>query len=181
MPAFSLNGSSPNRRQGAMMQMGSRLALVQSRVAAEWVDYNGHMNDACYCILFSRAVDEFMVRIGVDPAYRQATHHSMYTLEMHVRYLQEVREGAPVALDAQLLGSEAKKVRVFLRMMHGDTGALLATSEQLLLHVDQQAARAAPFPADVTSNLAKLVAGHETLPRPEGAGRGIALQRSKGA
>lgn len=155
------------------------LELMRSRVARDWVDYNGHMNDACYCIVFSRAVDEFMAYIGVDEAYRTNTRYSIYTLETHVCYLQEVREGEPLLLTLQLLENDAKKARVFLRMLHAETRAPLATSEQLLLHVDQSVSRAAPFPATVAAKVAALAEAQRTLPLPERAGQGIALSRSK--
>lgn len=153
------------------------LALMRSRVAREWVDYNGHMNDACYCVVFSRAVDEFMSLIGLDQAYVENTRHSIYTLEAHVCYLREVHEGEPLLVTLQLLESDAKKARVFFRMLHGETQALLATSEQLLLHVDQSISRATPFPPPLASKVKALTEAHRSLPRPEQAGRGIALRR----
>ena len=33
------------------------LRLFETKVASEWVDYNGHMNDAAFAIVFSRSVD----------------------------------------------------------------------------------------------------------------------------
>ncbi|MDZ7851712.1 MAG: thioesterase family protein [Halomonas sp.] len=33
------------------------MTLLETRVRPEWVDYNGHMNDAEYARVFSLAVD----------------------------------------------------------------------------------------------------------------------------
>ncbi len=151
--------------------------LLRAQVEPTWIDHNGHLNDAWYCVLFSRAIDVFMDTLGVDDAYRERTGHSIYTLEMHVRYLREVGVGQPVRITAQLLESDDKKVRVFLRMFHGDDGALLATSEQLLLHVDRSGPKSAPFPPSVAESVAVMQAAHASLPRPGAAGAAVALRR----
>ena len=153
------------------------LELLRAAIEPAWIDHNGHLNDAWYCVLFSRAIDVFMDTLGVDDAYRKHTGHSIYTLEMHVRYLREVGVEQPVRITAQLLESDAKKVRVFLRMFHGGDGALLATSEQLLLHVDRTGPRSAPFPPVVAESVAAMRTAHASLPRPQAAGAAIALRR----
>ena len=55
------------------MHRGEVLALYETKVAPDWVDYNGHMNDAAYALVFSRAGDALMDRIGLDAAARKAT------------------------------------------------------------------------------------------------------------
>jgi acyl-CoA thioester hydrolase len=44
------------------------------------------------------------------------------------------------------------------------------------LHVDMAAGKTAPFPDDVASCLARMQAAHRHLPRPEAAGRRIAMR-----
>ena len=39
------------------MHRNELLPVYESAVAAEWVDYNGHMNDAAYALVFSRSVE----------------------------------------------------------------------------------------------------------------------------
>jgi acyl-CoA thioester hydrolase len=43
------------------------------------------------------------------------------------------------------------------------------------LHVDMAARKSAAFPAEVTRRLAEMKASHARLPRPEAAGRRIAM------
>ena len=38
------------------MRHGSTLPVLETTVVSDWVDYNGHMNDAAYAIVFSRSV-----------------------------------------------------------------------------------------------------------------------------
>ena len=40
-------------------------------VLPEWIDYNGHMQDAYYGLVFSKAVDALQDDVGFDQSYRQ--------------------------------------------------------------------------------------------------------------
>ena len=40
----------------------------------------------------SQATDALMDHLGLDAAYRTRTHCTLYTLEMHIHYLQEVKQ-----------------------------------------------------------------------------------------
>ena len=66
------------------------LRLHRDRVRPEWLDYNGHMNETFYLLVFSQATDEFMDHIGMDDATRRRTGTTIYTLETHITYLQEL-------------------------------------------------------------------------------------------
>jgi len=54
----------------------------------------------------------------------------------------------------------------------------LATAEQLFLHVDTVARRAAPASAAVLARVRQIEAVHAALPRPERAGRSIGIPRT---
>lgn len=149
--------------------------LYRDRVRAEWVDYNGHMSEAYYVLVFGYATDAFYDLIGLDDAYRRRENRSVYTLESHICYLREIGDGEALAVRSQVLDADAKRVRLFHAMYHGEQGALLATSELMLLHVDATGPRAAPFDEAIRSKLDKVATAHTELPRPERAGRSITL------
>ena len=144
-----------------------------------WVDYNGHMRDAFYALAFSLGIDGLMDHIGLDEAGRARTGHTLYTLEAHLNYLQEVKEGAPIEARVQLLGLDAKRLHVFLWLHRRDDGRLLATGEQMLCNIDTTVSRSAPFADTVRSLLLPLAQAHAHWPRPEQAGRAIALPAAK--
>src|SRR5215470_2675403 len=56
------------------------LALHESTVPADWIDYNGHMTESSYLLLVGNAADAFFRYIGIDEAYR-AAGRSLYTAE----------------------------------------------------------------------------------------------------
>lgn len=145
------------------------------RVEKQWIDYNGHLNMAYYHVLFDRAVDEAYELIGIGHDYLKLHNHSTFTAEAHVRYLRELHEGNPVRVTFQLLGYDAKRVHYFEQLFHATEGWVSATSENLILHIDMAAKKVAPFPDTIMRSLAAMKAAHERLPRPEAAGRRIAM------
>jgi acyl-CoA thioesterase FadM len=150
--------------------------LLRTVVLPEWLDYNGHMSEAYYVLVFGFATDALLEQIGMDADYRGRTARSVYTVEAHITYVHEVRAGEPLRLATQVLDLDSKRVRTFLTMHHDTTGVLLATEELLLLHVDAGASRATPFAPEILGRLETIRAAQAALPVPDQAGRAIALR-----
>jgi acyl-CoA thioester hydrolase len=152
-------------------------------VEPQWVDYNGHLNDAYYMVIFSYATDGLMAHIGLDAEGRAATGHTMYTLEVHLNYVREVHEGVAVEVRTQILGVDAKRVHLFHTLHRQDDGTLLATNEQILANIDVSntvtGPKTAPFFPTVAALLMPLAQSHANLPRPANAGRVIALPAAR--
>ncbi len=160
------------------MRHGSVLPVLEATVISEWVDYNGHMNDAAYAIVFSRSVDALMDRVGLDAAARKRTGQSLFTLQMMLHYFKEGKEGDAFSVSCHLLEHDDKRMRVWLdRTAPG--GERLAASEQLLISVAQSEgkARAAPWRFETKAALEALAKVQSDLPHPSAAGAGVALKR----
>ncbi|WP_447553323.1 thioesterase family protein [Vreelandella sp. EE22] len=131
------------------------MMIYSTCVAREWVDYNGHMNDAEYARVFSLAVEALMAHIGLDQPGRETHHYTLYTLETHLCYRREAHEGEPLAVKLSLLDHDAKRLHVFFELLDNEHG-VLATSEQMLMGIDQQGGRSAPFPEVIARQIATL-------------------------
>src|ERR1700681_947795 len=145
------------------------------RVEPQWIDYNGHLNMAYYNVLFDRAVDETYELIGVGTDYVAKRRQSVFTAEVHVRYLRELHAGDPVRVTFQLLDYDAKRLHYFEQLFHAVDGWVAATSENMALHVDMAAGKTAAFPSDIAAALAKMKAAHAKLPVAEAAGPRLAV------
>ena len=145
------------------------------RVEPQWIDYNGHLNMAYYNVLFDRAVDETYELIGVGADYVAKRRQSIFTAEVHVRYLRELHAGDPVRVTFQLLDYDAKRLHYFEQLFHAEAGFVSATSENLSLHVDMTSKKAVAFPREVAARLVEMKASHALLPIPEAAGRRIGM------
>jgi acyl-CoA thioester hydrolase len=144
------------------------LRLHETTVAPEWVDYNDHLSEWAYLLVFGDAADAFFRYVGVDEAYR-AAGHSLYTAETHLHHLREARLGERLALTLQVLGTDAKRLHIAHEMFNSG-GDRLATGEQMLLHVDTRATSVTPFPADLAARLRQIAAAHAVLPVPDYVG-----------
>ena len=91
-----------------------------------WIDYNGHLNMAYYHVLFDRAVDEAFAVLGIGPSYVTEQRRSLFTAEVHVRYLRELHAGDPIRITLQLLDCDAKRLHFFEHLFHAAEGWLAA-------------------------------------------------------
>ena len=146
-------------------------------IKPEWIDYNGHLNMAYYNVLFDTCIDEAFILFGLGPDYVKERNASYYTLQVHVHYLRELHLDDPVYATLHLLDYDAKRTHFFQALFHADDDTLRATSEQLNMHVDMGAKRAAPFPADVLAKIEAMHAAHAGLERPPQVGSTIGIRR----
>jgi acyl-CoA thioesterase FadM len=145
------------------------LDFYLGHVLTQWVDYNRHMTEAAYLSAFGWASDALFSYIGDDDAYR-AAGHSFYTVETHIAYLREAAEHAPLRVTTQVLGVDHKRLHIYHEMFHGDDDAMLATTEQMLVHVDMNSGRSAPILPDVRAALDAIATAHSSLSTPARAG-----------
>jgi acyl-CoA thioesterase FadM len=179
--------------------------LPEVTVLPEWTDYNHHLTESAYLLVMGESSDAFFRTFGVDDDYRGGgrslytveTHlmgessdaffrtfgvdddyrgggRSLYTVETHLRNLREAREGDRLGLTIQVLGTDDKRLHI-LHEMYSTAGSLLATAEQMILHVDMRAGRATPFPEHVARGLREITAAHAALPVPGYVGRSIRI------
>lgn len=137
-------------------------------VAPEWIDYNGHLSEPYYVLVFGHATDAVMAALGMTPAYLTDTATSLYTVEAHVRYLDQVPPDSRLEVRSSVIGVTAKLLWLWHEMWCA--GRLRATEEVLAVHVDSAAGRASPFPGPLRSAARALL-----VPAPEHASRRIAL------
>jgi acyl-CoA thioesterase FadM len=139
------------------------LDLYRVSVKPEWIDYNGHMNEAYYVLVFGLTTDAFLDLIGMDASYRERTHTSLYTVEGHIAYLQDVPLGTSLRVTTTLVAADAKRVHLFHQMIRESDGVNLATYELLALHVDQRGPKVSAMPAAILDKVGAIAAAHSSL------------------
>jgi acyl-CoA thioester hydrolase len=139
-------------------------------VQPEWIDYNGHLSEAYYVLVFGHATDAVMAAVGLGEDYRDRTGASLFTVEAHVRYLDQVPPGADLEVRSTVIGAAAKKLHLWHELWVEDR--LRATEEILGLHVDLAGGRAVAFDDDVQAAVEALL-----VDPPEHAGRQIRVSR----
>lgn len=153
--------------------------LHQQRVLPEWIDYNGHMNVAYYVMVFDQSLDELLDLIEFTRDYRKKSGCSVYVLETHVTYLNEVVEGDPLVISVRVIDCDEKRIHLFLQMHHKEKGFLAATSEQMILHVHSDGPRAYPLAQNIFEKLNDLKIAQSNFPIPKQVGSTIGIRRKK--
>ncbi|HEY1490999.1 MAG TPA: thioesterase family protein [Steroidobacteraceae bacterium] len=154
------------------------IPLYGTPILPEWIDYNGHLRDAYYGLIFSQSTDALMDRIGLDAAYRARTGGTLYTVEMHLHYLQEVKAADVAEVGMRVLAVDAKRIHLALELSRKGRDGVAAAAEVLLLHVRQHdgGVSAAVFPAEVAAALAALKVQSESLASAAPASRRMDLR-----
>jgi acyl-CoA thioester hydrolase len=133
------------------------LPIYRAKIEPEWIDYNGHLRDAYYGLVASYAVDDLMDHLGLDAAYRERTHCTLFTLEVHLHYLHEVKSSDDLQVISSILDFDRKRMHVGCRFICSRVSETVATAEMMLLHVHQgEKPTVAPFPDEVSAQLEAL-------------------------
>jgi acyl-CoA thioester hydrolase len=135
----------------------AELPVYRAKIEADWIDYNGHVRDAYYLLAASYAIDQLMDYLGLDAAYRAATHCTLYTLEMHVHFLNEVKSSDDLKIVTSILDFDRKRIHAGCTFVCSRLSHPAAMVDMMLMHIHQAAKpAAAPFPEQVTAKLNAL-------------------------
>nr|WP_301539174.1 thioesterase family protein [Brevibacterium sp. CT2-23B] len=154
--------SAPMSRVASATTLGS----YSTEVVSEWIDYNGHMSEAFYVLVFGFATDQVMDQLGLDAAYRESAKASLYTVESHIRYLDEAALGDRITVVPHLVSAAEKKLHLAYEMYVDER--LVSTEEIMALHVDQAEDRVVPFPDTVADRISQI-----DMERPDWVGRAV--------
>ena len=122
--------------------MSTEPVIWREPVQDAWIDYNGHLSEPYYVLVFGHATDAVMDAVGLGPAYREANDASLYTVEAHVRYLDEVSAGSDLEVRSSVIGATGKLLWIWHELWVD--GRLRATEEVLGVHVVGGSSRAVP-------------------------------------
>ena len=155
----------------------NRLVVYRNQVQPDWIDYNGHLNDAYYVVAFSQGLDGFMEAIGLDAEFREQHQVSMFTLQCMTHYFKEIDEGEAFIITCQLINHDHNKVHLYLQMWHSDTGEEHAAFEALMLHMDMRQRRSATWLPETEEKVIAQFTQDQQRPQPDKVGAGIGIRR----
>jgi acyl-CoA thioester hydrolase len=135
----------------------TELPVYHAAIEPAWIDYNGHVRDAYYGLVASYAVDDVMDQLGLDAAYRERTHCTLYTVELHLHYLHEVKSSDDLKVISSVLDCDRKRIHLGCRFICSRVSEPVAVADMMLLHVRQgDKPGVAAFPDEVSARLEAL-------------------------
>ena len=155
----------------------SELPPFRIELQPGWIDYNGHLRDAYYVVALSLAIDDVMDRLGLDAAYRMRTRCTLYTLELHIHYLHEIKAADELIVATSVLDCDAKRIHAACDLRCPRIDGAAAAAELMLMHVHQGVQPSgAAFPPEIAARLEALKAPGAAASRRH-ASRKIEIRR----
>lgn len=143
--------------------------VTQDRVVpVDWTDLNGHMNEGRYGQLFSDAAEEVIAYVSADEAAPlagtsedyAARGFNYFTVETTTKYLAETHAGERIVVHTRITEGRGKKLRCLHEMKRASDGEVMATCDQLMLHVSLETRRTCEPSEEVLKKVEALAALH---------------------
>ncbi len=152
------------------------LEPIQGQVRPEWIDYNGHMTDSRYHQVFGDAMDALCRRVGIDEQYRERVG-MYYTVETHTMHHAQLKVGESFYLTTRLVSVDPKRLRVFHSLHRSVNRDLIATGEQMHLHVGVSSGRTEAASREILERLERIRSAQGADPAPAQLGRAVGQPR----
>ncbi|MEO0398685.1 MAG: thioesterase family protein [Pseudomonadota bacterium] len=125
-------------------------------VKPDWIDENDHVNFSRYFQIFIEATDRLCEQLGTDSDDYLASGSTTFTGDYHVTFLNEANLGDPLVCHSFVLAVSDKKLVLRHELRHAEEGWVSAVAEELILSVDFESRRVAPFPQHMYEKLQGL-------------------------
>jgi len=126
-------------------------------------DANGHLNVRHYTGIASEGLDESLVDLGI-PQDWPAKGHACFSAEHHLTYLAELLTGARISSRVRLLGRSERAAHALVYLLDDSNERLSFVMEEVLLHIEMETRRSAPWPEDIAAALDRQIAEQAGLP-----------------
>lgn len=143
----------------------------------EWQDGNGHVNVRRFYDLHMRGAHAALTAIGLDDEYRSSTGQSVFSVEQHIRYLDEVHVGDEVSVHLRWVARGDKVLHAMSFVVDRTTGRVVNVLEMLEAHVDLTTRRACSWAPTLAARIDDAVRAHEELPWPAPTSGAVGVRR----
>ena len=154
----------------------SKTFTVTRKVTEDLIDNNNHMHDAYYNVIFSDVINEFNYSHGLSLKEREESQYTVFTIEAHTTYLAELSLDQSFTVELYLYDYDYKRTHLFLRMLHED-GTIAATNEVIMMGIDKNQRRSAPFPEKYMEFIEAYDLEQEKIEWPKQLGHRICITK----
>lgn len=154
----------------------SKTFTVTRKVTEDLIDNNNHMHDAYYNVIFSDVINEFNYSHGLSLKEREESQYTVFTIEAHTTYLAELSLDQSFTVELYLYDYDYKRTHLFLRMLHED-GTIAVTNEVMMMGIDKNQRRSAPFPEKYMEFIEAYDLEQEKIEWPKQLGHRIGIPK----
>ena len=169
--------SAPTRPGLPTVEQVRAIPPSDSKVAPpEWEDGNGHVNVAAYYTFHMAATGGVMAELGWSEDYRERTGRSIFSVEQHIRFYDEVMVGHEVSTHFRLLDRNERFLHGISVLVNRTTDRIANTLEVVEAHVDLETRRTSPFLPQLADSLDLVLTRHRALDWSIPLNRGMGLR-----
>lgn len=106
---------------------------------------------------FDEATWHLLAAVGTTPAYMRDNNRAMVAVEQRIAYKRELVAGDMVTIRSGVLELKEKVIRFFHEMINEETNEIAAVTVLTGVHLDSQARKAVPFPAEILQRGREMV------------------------
>jgi acyl-CoA thioester hydrolase len=130
-------------------------------------DEMGRLNVRCYVARAVEGLVGLAAALGLPEAFREKATATLVVKDHHIRFLSEVRAGAPLHMVAGVLNVGENEVRFLQLLVHSFSGDLAASFQTVVVHATAQDSRAFPWSAATLrrAESIKIALPHRAAPR----------------
>lgn len=130
----------------------------------DWEDLNGHVTVTACFDFHIQAVVRAIGDLGWSEGYMRRTGSSVFTVEQHLNFYDEVMTGHEISGHVRLLDRNERMFHAISILVDHTTGRVANTLELIDAHVDLTTRRTVPFTEDMPRMLDDMLARHRALP-----------------
>lgn len=151
--------------------------MLVGTTGPEDIDENGHTNVRSLYDVAMTGAERLMEAAGIDAHYRGSRRLGAFAAEHHVRFLAEMHKDARFAVHAAWLGHTARAAHTMVLVLNLTTRELTAIVELIVVNVDLETRRSAPFPEHVVSAIDESMLAVSRVPFTLPRGGAIGLRQ----
>jgi acyl-CoA thioester hydrolase len=130
-------------------------------VYPDQIDHMGHMNVQYYTAKFDEGTWQLFSFVGITPGYIRDNNKGMAGLEQKTLYKAEVLSGDLLHVKSKILEVKDKTIKFIHYMYNSETGAEVASTELIVVHIDRKKRKACSLPKTIVEEC-KLLKGKTT-------------------
>jgi len=140
--------------------MARAVRTFNGTALTDWGDYNNHLNEGYYGVIFADASDGLLTMLGFDEDYRENVGGTFYTVEAHIRFEAEIAIGERLVVDTVMLGADPKRLHYWHELRVEGSDERRATQEGLMLHVNIDPVKVTAMSDEVAAAASSMASGH---------------------
>ena len=138
----------------------TKFAITYRGTVYPWqCDHMGHMNSMWYVAKFDEASWQLLASVGLTRSLFREQEAGMVAVEQQIEYERELLAGDIVSVRSAVVEVMDKALRMVHEMRDDETGALMARTTIVGVHIDRKTRKARSLPDDVRTRARTMITG----------------------